>query len=115
MVIYKILSLGNTIVILIDKTPLFLRMSSEITLSKTTVYGIKFFFRGRQMDEDSEPPSNLIDDFLDMVISGIACRDWDWEKDEEMEHTSCTEDCAIETCVVIGQPYSNSVEDSLKV
>ena len=90
--------------------------NSELTMSmtKTTVYGIKFYFRGRQLDDDSEPPSNLIDDFLDIIISGIACRDWDRERDTEAEHKHCNEYCAIETCVVMGQPFYKSVEDSLK-
>ena len=86
----------------------------EMSMSKTTVYGIKFYFRGRRLDDDSEPPSNLVDDFLDIILSGIARRDWDWENDTEIEHKHCTELCAIETCIIMGQPYHKSVEDSLK-
>ena len=86
----------------------------ECSTSKTTVYGIKFYFRGRQIDEESEPPADLIDDFIDMIVGGIACRDWDWEKNAEVEHKYCTEDCAIETCIVMGQPFYKTVEDSLK-
>lgn len=88
-------------------------MSEKFMSSKTTVYGIKFFFRGRQLDEESEPPSNLIDDFIDLLIGGLARNEWDAEKDQEIEHDFCTEECAIETCIVMGRPYATSLEEAL--
>ena len=86
---------------------------SSSTMAKTTVYNIKFFFRGRQIAEECEPPADLIDDFLDFVANGILHCGWDQEREAPLEHNHCTEDCAIETCLVFGWPYTISVRDSI--
>ena len=84
----------------------FLRMDSE-----TAVYSVSFYFRGRRITESSEPPTNLIDGFLDVLASGLFHPGWDHENDTFLEH-SCGDDCAIETCIVFGRPYTKSVRES---
>ena len=86
---------------------------SDDSCSKTMVYNIKFFFRGKRIAEECEPPNDLIDDFLDFVANGILHEGWDTVKEDTLEHLYCTDDCAIETCLVFGWPYSISVRDSL--
>ena len=87
---------------------------SKSSISKTTVYNLKFFFRGRQIAEECEPPTDLIDDFLDFIANGIIHLGWDQSNEIEIEHSYCSDNCAIETCLVFGWPYSISVRESLK-
>lgn len=89
-------------------------VSSTSSCSKTKVYNLRFFFRGKQIAEECEPPTDLIDDFLDFIANGIIHLGWDQNNSSVTEHSYCTDDCAIETCIVFGWPYSISVRESLK-
>ena len=88
--------------------------SMDTTGSKTQIYNIKFFFRGRRIAEDCEPPTDLIDDFLDFVANGVLHFGWDQADNSRIEHAYCDENCAIETCLAFGWPYTASLRESLK-
>ena len=75
-------------------------------------YEVKYFYRGRRIHEDDEPPSNLTERFLDLMTNGLVHPGWSHETDEVSQH-SCDDNCAIETCIVIGRPYTNSVLEAV--
>ena len=79
-----------------------------------TVYGIKYFFRGRRIAVENEPPSDLIDVFLDFVADGLVIPGSGNVAKEQHKHY-CDESCAIETCIVLGRPYTNSVKEAFEV
>ena len=88
--------------------------ASDDSNTKTMVYNIKFFFRGKRTAEECEPPDDLIYDFLDMVANGILHVGWDNSTNANVKHNHCTDECSIETCLVFGWPYSISVRESLE-
>ena len=90
-------------------------MSLEMSGSKTEVYSIKFFFKGRRIAEESEPPADLIDEFIDFVADGIIHQEWDANESTFIEHNSCDEDCAVEACLIFGWPYTSSVREAFAV
>ena len=81
-------------------------------VSEFACYDVKFFYRGRRIHEDDEPPSNLTDNFLNMLTSGIIHPGWSIENQEIHRH-SCGSNCAIEACIIIGRPYCNTVYEAL--
>ena len=79
---------------------------------RTAVYETKFFFRGRQIAEANEPPSDLVEVFLDFIAAGLVAPGMGSES--EGQHRYCDENCAIETCIVIGNPYTKSVKEAFE-
>ena len=79
----------------------------------TAVYSVKFFFRGRKIAIDNEPPADIVDAFLDFLTGGLVVPEWDIEKEKAHKHY-CDSRCAIETCIVMGVPYTDSVMDACK-
>ena len=88
-------------------------MESEMDDSKTQVYTVNFYFRGRRIAEECEPPTNLIEDFLDMLANSLIHEDWNEDEGTFIEHDYCTEECAIETCIIMGRPYTCSLREAL--
>ena len=82
--------------------------------SKTEIYNVKFYFRGRRIAEENEPPANLIDDFLEFLANGLVQREWDESRDSYVEHDYCTDECAIETCIIMGRPYTSSLRAAME-
>ena len=80
----------------------------------TAVYAVKFFFRGRRIAVDNEPPADVVDAFLNFFTGGLVIPDWNGKADEAHKHY-CDSRCAIETCIVLGMPYTESVMDACKV
>ena len=80
----------------------------------TAVYSVKFFFRGRRIAVDNEPPADIVDAFLNFFTGGMVMNDWNADKNEAHKHY-CDSRCAIETCIVLGAPYTESVMDACKV
>ena len=89
-------------------------MSSELTISKTEVYNVKYFFKGRRIADESEPPADLIDDFIDYLADGITTFGWEKERGLITEHPYCTEDCAVEVCIAFGWPYTRDLRQALE-
>ena len=83
------------------------------SVGSATVYGIKYFFRGRRIAVENEPPTDLVDVFLDFVAEGLVMPGTENDAKEQHKHY-CDEVCAIETCVVIGRPYTNSVKEAFE-
>lgn len=82
--------------------------------SRTTVYSCSFYYRGRRITDECEPPTDLIDDFLDFLADGLVQNEWDETNDAFIEHDYCTEHCAIETCVILGRPYTKSLREAFE-
>ena len=78
---------------------------------KACVYDVKFFFRGRRIKEENEPPINIIEEALNFITMGIVHPGWDESKGRNRVHT-CNENCALEVCLVWGRPYVNSVMEA---
>ena len=78
----------------------------------TAVYETKFFFRGRRIAEANEPPSDVVEVFLDFIAAGLVVPGSD--SGEEGQHKYCDDNCAIETCIVIGRPYTASVKEAFE-
>ena len=76
-------------------------------------YDIKHFYRGRRIHQDDEPPEDLTRRFLDFLTTGLVHPGWSAEKDDFLEHY-CDDACAIEACIIIGQPYTQSVMEAVK-
>ena len=89
-------------------------MSESEKGSRTTVYSCSFYYRGRRITDECEPPADLIDDFLDFLAGGLIQVEWDGANNTFVEHDYCTEDCAIETCVIFGRPYTRSLREAFE-
>ena len=85
-------------------------MESVNSANSTAVYGVKYFFRGRRIAAENEPPPDLVDVFLDFIIGGLAYPGSDTDGHKHY----CDENCAIETCIVMGRPYTDSVKEALE-
>ena len=88
-------------------------MESVNSVNSTAVYGVKYFFRGRRIAAENDPPADLVDVFLDFITGGLVCPGFDQEGAERHKHF-CDENCAIETCIVLGRPYTDSVKEALE-
>ena len=88
-------------------------MESMNSVNTTAVYGVKYFFRGRRIAAENEPPADLVDVFLDFVTGGLVRPGADIDEAEGHKHY-CDENCAIETCIVLGRPYTDSVKEALE-
>ena len=77
-----------------------------------SVYQTFYYYRGRLMDEDSEPPSNFTDKFLDSLTAGLIHPGWSEERQEVIAH-SCREECALETFIILGRPYTNNIREAV--
>ena len=78
---------------------------------KLDVYSVRFFFRGREIRSENEPPRNIVVEYLNFVTSGIAHPGWDDEKDDLKVHL-CSINCGMEACIVWGRPYTDSVMEA---
>ena len=76
------------------------------------VYGVKYFFRGRQIEDAFEPPSNFTEKFLDLLTDGLAHPGWNFQTQSYAKH-NCEEACGLECCIVIGWPYTESVLEAV--
>jgi len=88
-------------------------MESETDDSRAQVYAVSFYFRGRRIADECEPPTNLVEDFLDFIANSLVHRNWDSLNGTFEEHEYCTEECAIETCIIMGRPYTCSLREAL--
>lgn len=77
-----------------------------------SVYQTFFYYRGRLMDEDSEPPSNFTDKFLDSLTAGLIHPGWSEDLQDIAEH-ACKEECALETFIVMGRPYTKNIREAV--
>ena len=77
-----------------------------------SVYGVSFFYRGRLIHEDFEPPSNFTDKFLDELTSGLVHPGWSVERNEIIPH-SCKAECALETFIIMGRPYTKDLKTAV--
>ena len=77
-----------------------------------SVYQTSYFYRGRLVDEDYEPPSNFTDKFLDELTAGITHPGWSVDAHELIKH-SCKAECALETFLVMGRPYTKNIKEAL--
>ena len=84
-------------------------MSESTDLS---VYGVTFFYRGRMIHEDFEPPSNFTDKFLDELTLGLVHPGWSMERNEVISH-SCKAECALETFIIMGRPYTKDLKTAV--
>ena len=84
-------------------------MSEEGELS---VYQTSFYYRGRLVDEDCEPPSSFTDGFLDQLTSGIIHPGWSVDSHEIIKH-SCKAECALETFIIMGRPYTKNIMEAV--
>ena len=89
--------------------PYIFQMSDNCDLS---VYQTSFYYRGRLMDEDCEPPSNFTDRFLDSFTAGLIHPGWSIESQELIEH-SCKAECALETFILMGRPYTKDIKEAV--
>ena len=80
--------------------------------STISVYGIKYFFRGRQIEDRFEPPCNFTEKFLDILTDGLAHPGWNFQTQNFRRH-NCDVNCGVESCIVIGWPYTRSVLDAV--
>ena len=76
-------------------------------------YEVKCFFRGKRIHEDYEPPHEITERFLDLITCGLVHPGWSNSRDDVRQHR-CNENCAIEVCIILGRPYTNSVLDAVK-
>ena len=74
-------------------------------------YGFKIYFRGRQIREDCLPPDDLIENFIERFTNGLAHSGWSWENDDFEKH-HCHMEYSIETCILLGYPLTDSVQQS---
>ena len=88
-------------------------MTLNFRMTPFACYEIKFFFRGKRIHEDDEPPADLTERFLDLMTCGLVHPGWSTERDDLIQH-SCNDNCAIEACIIIGRPYTNSVMDAVR-
>ena len=77
-----------------------------------SVYQTYFYYRGRLVDEDCEPPSNFTDKFLDKLTAGLTHPGWSTESHELIKH-SCKAECALETFIIMGRPYTDSIQQAV--
>ena len=82
-------------------------------MGKCSVYDVKYFYRGRQIRSDSTPGNDFTASFLDHLTMGMIHPGWSFEKDDFLKH-ACDEMCALESYLVIGRPFVNTVKDALK-
>ena len=75
---------------------------------KTDVYSVRFFFRGREIKSENEPPRDIVEEYLNYVTTGIAHPGWDIKKDDFKAHI-CSDNCSVEACIIWGRPYTDSV------
>ena len=77
-----------------------------------SVYNTKYFYRGRQIDEDFEPPYNFTEEFINHMTNGLVHPGWS-EANDDFESHSCSSNCSIESCIIFGQPYTSSVLEAV--
>ena len=77
-----------------------------------SVYGVKYFLRGRQVADTHEPPYKFTEVFLNKLTDGLAHPGWSNSDNCELTH-NCDDGCGIECCIVMGRPYTNSVMDAV--
>ena len=84
-------------------------MSERCELS---VYQTFYYYRGRLIDEDFEPPSNFTDKFLDHLTAGLIHPGWSEERQQIITH-ACKAECALETVIIMGRPYTKDVKQAV--
>ena len=80
--------------------------------TELSVYGVAFFYRARLIHEDYEPPSNFTDKFLDELTSELVHQGWSEERKELIPH-SCKAECALETFIIMGRPFTKNVKTAV--
>ena len=101
--------LGNYKVISQLLLNVLLQMSERCELS---VYQTFYYYRGRLVDEDFEPPSNFTDRFLDHLTAGLIHPGWSEERQQIITH-ACKAECALETVIIMGRPYTKDVKEAV--
>ena len=76
--------------------------------SSFSIYNARYVFRGRHIDENSEPPYNFTERFMDHLTQGFI-----HERNDVLNPHSCSSNCSIESCIVMGRPYTGSVLEAV--
>ena len=78
-----------------------------------SIYEVRHYFRARRIDPESEPPEDLIEDFLIQLTESMIHQGWSDEENRLIPHR-CTNRCTLETFIVIGRPFTYNVLEAVK-
>ena len=66
------------------------------------VYDYSVTYRGRRMEESSEPPESFIQHLCQQLIQAAIMR-------RDYESHVCNSECAISSYVIMGHPYAENL------
>ena len=66
------------------------------------IYDYQFFYRGRRIDEGSEPPESFLQTLTQNIIQAAILQ-------REVKDHECNSECSISSYVIIGHPYAENL------